>query len=101
MEPKKILIEFLQYWRRGNKKQMHARTTLTWQHHHKKSDFQATGLKSFKVGEPKVNQTVCDISVSLNGEPHEVRLVCESEAGKGDINGIWGVYPGSFRKVKS
>ena len=100
MEPKKILIEFLKFWKLRNKKQMFARCTETWQHHHNKNDFEATGLKSFEVGEPKINETICDFSVKLNGESHEVRLVCEAEAGKGDINGNWGVYPGSFRAVK-
>jgi hypothetical protein len=99
-EPRKVLIEFLQYWKRGNKKQMHSRTSKTWQSRYSKNAFQGDGLKSFEIGEEKLNKNVCDFKIKLNGEPHTVRLLCEDAEYKASENGDWGVFPGSFRVVK-
>ena len=98
MTPKQVLIQFLRYWKRGNKKQMYARTSKTWQSRFDKNAFQGTGLKSFSIGESEQNGTVCDFQIMLNDEPHTVRLLCENDAYKGDLDGDWGVFPGSFRK---
>ena len=100
-EPKKILIQFLQYWKRGNKKQMHSRTSKTWQSRYNKNAFQGVGLKTFEIVESREKENVCDFNVKLNGEDHTVRLLRENKAYKGDKDGTWGVFPGSFRKVKN
>ncbi len=100
-EPKKILIQFLQYWKKGNKKQMFSRTSKTWQSRYDKNAFQGTGLKSFEILSEKQNGPTCDFQIKLNDEPHTVRLLCETAGHKADIKGEWGVFPGSFRAVKN
>lgn len=100
MTPKQILIQFLQYWKRGNKKQMFARTSKTWQSRFDKNAFQGTGLKSFEILSEKQTGPVCDFQIKLNDEPHSVRLLCETSDYKGSVDGDWGVFPGSFRRVK-
>ena len=100
MTPEKTLIEFLKYWKRGNKKQMYARTSKTWQSRYNKNAFQGTGLVSFEIVNSVVKKTVADFQIKLNGEPHSVRLLCENEEYKTSKYGEWGVFPGSFRRVK-
>lgn len=101
MTAEKTLVTFLRFWKRGNRKQMFAFTSKTWQSTYDKNAFQGTGLKSFEIINEKQTGPVCDFQIKLNDEPHVVRLLCEDAARHGSVDGDWGVFPGSFRAVKS
>lgn len=101
MTPKQVLIQFLKYWKKGNKKQMYSRTSKTWQSRYDKNAFQGTGLKSFEVLSEDLKETVADYQIKLNDELHSVRLLCEDLEYKGSVDGDWGVFPGSFKAIKS
>ena len=97
---KKTLIQFLKYWKKGNKKQMYSRTSKTWQSLYDKNAFKGTGLESFEIESEKQNGPVCDFKIKLNDEPHTVRSLCETAGYIANVKGTWGVFPASFRKVK-
>lgn len=79
---------------------MHSRTTHTWQSRYDKNAFQGVGLTSFEIVSKKVDDTVADFIIKLNGELHSVRLLKEDKEYHGSVDGDWGVFPGSFRRLK-